>query len=306
VISRSSGRCRCRTLHHYDERGLLKPARIDDWTGYRFYSVEQLPRLNRILALKDLGFSLEQIGRLVDDDVPAEQLRGMLALKQAEIERQLTAGRTRLLRVEARLRQIEQEGEPSPYEIVLKKTSPQTIASTRTTVPTLEDMPALRCDLYDELYEALERRRVEPGTPEFALYHTVEYLERDIDMEAAVAVDGPRGAGPEGGGDRPAFRELPAVREMASVVHEGAPGRSRRRSPRSSVGSGRTATPRRAPTASCTSTGARTTCSAPTRPTSTPSSSRSRSPSGRYRPPVRPLSAFGHRPPGRCDRPVRA
>lgn len=215
------GQVSVRTLHHYDERGLLKPARIDDWTGYRFYSVEQLPRLNRILALKDLGFSLEQIGRLVDDDVPAEQLRGMLALKQAEIERQLTAGRTRLLRVEARLRQIEQEGEPSPYEVVLKKTSPLTIASTRTTVPTVEDMPALRCDLYDELYEALERRGVEPGTPEFALYHTVEYLERDIDMEAAVAVDGPRGAGPEGGGDRPAFRELPAVPEMASVVHEG-------------------------------------------------------------------------------------
>jgi len=215
------GQVSVRTLHHYDERGLLKPARIDDWTGYRFYSVEQLPRLNRILALKDLGFSLEQIGRLVDDDVPAEQLRGMLALKQAEIERQLTEGRTRLLRVEARLRQIEQEGEPSPYEVVLKKTAPQTIASTRTTVPTVEDMPALRCDLYDELYEALERRGVEPGTPEFALYHTVEYLERDIDMEAAVAVDGPRGAGPEGRGDRPAFRELPAVPEMASVVHEG-------------------------------------------------------------------------------------
>jgi DNA-binding transcriptional MerR regulator len=215
------GQVSVRTLHHYDERGLLKPARIDDWTGYRFYSVEQLPRLNRILALKDLGFSLDQIGRLVDDDVPAEQLRGMLALRQAEIERQLTAGRTRLLRVEARLRQIEQEGEPSPYEVVLKRTAPQTIASTRTTVPTLEDMPTFRCDLYDELYGSLERRRVEPGTPEFALYHTVEYLERDIDMEAAVAVDGPRGAGPEGGGDRPAFRELPAVPEMASVVHEG-------------------------------------------------------------------------------------
>ena len=215
------GQVSVRTLHHYDERGLLKPARIDDWTGYRFYSVGQLPRLNRILALKDLGFSLDQIGRLVDDDVPAEQLRGMLALKQAEIERQLTEGRTRLLRVEARLRQIEQEGEPSPYEVVLKKTAPQTIASTRTTVPTLEDMPTFRCDLYDELYGSLKRHRVEPGTPEFALYHTVEYLERDIDMEAAVAVDGPRGVGPEGGGNRLAFRELPAVREMASVVHEG-------------------------------------------------------------------------------------
>lgn len=215
------GQVSVRTLHHYDERGLLKPARIDDWTGYRFYSVEQLPRLNRILALKDLGFSLDQIGRLVDDDVPAEQLRGMLALKQAEIERQLSAGRTRLLRVEARLRQIEQEGEPSPYEVVLKKTAPQTVASTRTTVPTLEDMPTIRCDLYDELYESLERRRVEPGTPEYALYHTVEYMDRDIDMEAAVAVNGGAERSPDDADDRLAFRVLPAVREMASVVHEG-------------------------------------------------------------------------------------
>ena len=215
------GQVSVRTLHHYDERGLLKPARIDDWTGYRFYSVEQLSRLNRILALKDLGFSLDQIGRLVDDDVPAEQLRGMLALKQAEIERQLTEGQTRLLRVEARLKQIEQEGEPSPYEIVLKKTAPRTIASTRTTVPTLEDMPTHRCDLYDDLYDSLERRRVEPGTPEYALYHTVEYLDRDIDMEAAVAVEGASQARFDDAGDRLVFRELSAVREMASVVHEG-------------------------------------------------------------------------------------
>lgn len=212
------GQVSVRTLHYYDERGLLKPAEIDDWTGYRFYSVEQLPRLNRILALKDLGFSLDQIGRLVDDDVPAEQLRGMLALRQAEIERQLTEGRTRLLRVEARLKQIEQEGEPSPYEVVLKRTTPQTIASTRTTVPTLEDMQTLRCNLYDELYDSLERRGVKPGKPEFALYHTVEYMDRDIDMEAAVAV-APRVL--SDGVDRLVFRELPAVREMASVVHEG-------------------------------------------------------------------------------------
>ena len=86
------GQVSVRTLHHYDERGLSKPAETDGWTGYRFYSVDQLPRLHRILALKDLGFSLDQIGRLVEDDVPAEQLRGMLALKQAEIERQLTQG----------------------------------------------------------------------------------------------------------------------------------------------------------------------------------------------------------------------
>ena len=61
-----------KTLRYYDDIGLLKPMRVDEWTGYRYYSVEQLPRLNRILALKALGLSLEQIGRLLDDDLSAE------------------------------------------------------------------------------------------------------------------------------------------------------------------------------------------------------------------------------------------
>ncbi len=215
------GQVSVRTLHHYDDRGLLKPAEIDDWTGYRFYSVDQLPQLNRILALKDLGFSLDQISRLVSDDVPAEQLRGMLTLKQAEIERQLTMGQTRLLRVEARLKQIEQEGKPSPYEVVLKKVEAQRIASARTVVPTLEDMPTYRCDIYDRLYESLEDRRIEPGVPEYALYHDVEYMDRDIDMEAAVAVDAAVADDGKPPDDGLMFGELPAVREMASVVHQG-------------------------------------------------------------------------------------
>ena len=212
-----------RTLHHYDDRGLLKPAEIDDLTGYRFYSVDQLPRLNRILALKDLGFSLDQIGRLVQDDLPAEQLRGMLTLKQAEIERQLTEGQTRLMRVEARLKQIEQEGEPSPYEVVLKKTTPRKIASTREVVPTLEDMAIYRCRLYDELYDLLEQNGVAPSTPEYALYHDTEHVEQDIDMEAAVAVDRVPDAPSVTEDGRLTFRKLPAVREMASVVHQGSP-----------------------------------------------------------------------------------
>ena len=53
-----------KTLRYYDEVGLLHPAKVDDFTGYRYYSFDRLSRLHRILALKDLGFSLEQIGRL--------------------------------------------------------------------------------------------------------------------------------------------------------------------------------------------------------------------------------------------------
>ena len=106
------GQVSIRTLRLYDELGLLRPAQIDRFTSYRFYTIDQLPRLNRILALKDLGLSLEQIGDLLRRDLPVDQLRGMLMLKQSEIEQQMQGIQQQMRRVEARLKQIEQEGQP--------------------------------------------------------------------------------------------------------------------------------------------------------------------------------------------------
>ncbi len=101
------GRISVKTLHHYDDIGLLKPAHVDVATGYRYYTLDQLPRLNRILALKDLGFSLEQIASLLNEPLAVAELRGMLRLKRAELQRLVQAEQARLNRVEARLKQIE-------------------------------------------------------------------------------------------------------------------------------------------------------------------------------------------------------
>ena len=57
-----------KTLRHYDRIGLLKPDRVDDWTGYRYYSGSQLPRMRRILRLKALGLSLEEIRSAVGEN----------------------------------------------------------------------------------------------------------------------------------------------------------------------------------------------------------------------------------------------
>src|SRR5512139_3523105 len=152
------GQVSIRTLRLYDEMGLLKPAQIDKFTGYRYYAIEQLPRLNRILALKGLGLSLEQIGDLLKRDLPADQLRGLLTLKQAEIEQQMQAMQAQLRRVAARLTQIEREGKPPQYEVVLKSVEAQTIASCRRSVPDLAVMTDLRCEMYRLLYRWLTDR----------------------------------------------------------------------------------------------------------------------------------------------------
>ena len=122
-----------RMLRHYDKLGLLEPGYTDRFTGYRYYTVDQLPRLNRIVALNDLGLTLAQIADLLrkDDKLPPEQLRGMLVLRQAELERELGEKRWQLAQVEARLQQIEQENNPDPYEVVIKGLGSVPVASLR-------------------------------------------------------------------------------------------------------------------------------------------------------------------------------
>jgi DNA-binding transcriptional MerR regulator/effector-binding domain-containing protein len=109
-----------RTLRHYDEIGLLQPAKVDSGTGYRSYSASQLGELNRIIALKDLGFSLTQAGKLLSG-ITIEELRGMLALRRAQLEQELDEYTTRLRGVEARLRYIEGENAMPADDITVKK-----------------------------------------------------------------------------------------------------------------------------------------------------------------------------------------
>ena len=214
------GQVSIRTLRLYDEMNLLKPAQIDKFTGYRYYSIEQLPRLNRILALKDLGLSLEQIGDLLKRDLPADQLRGMLTLKQAEIAQQVQAMQAQMRRVEARLKQIEREGKPPQYEVVIKSVEAQTIASCRRVVPDLSEMQAYRCDMYETLYRWLADNHIEVQEPELAIYHLAEYDEHNIDMELGTPIDR-RMVNVYAPPDAIVIHELPAVESLASVVHKG-------------------------------------------------------------------------------------
>jgi DNA-binding transcriptional MerR regulator len=113
-----------RTLRHYDEIGLLRPARVDPYSGYRTYSADQLGQLNRIVALKELGLSLAQVKRLMGG-ITLEELQGMLTLRRAQLEQELDERKDKLLGVEARLRYIAMEGAMPADDIVAKKIAAQ-------------------------------------------------------------------------------------------------------------------------------------------------------------------------------------
>jgi DNA-binding transcriptional MerR regulator len=173
-----------KTLRYYDELGLLKPVEVDRFTGYRYYSADQLPRLNRILALKDLGLSLEQIARLLNEKLTVEQMRGMLRLKQIEAHARVRDEQERLARMETRLRQIEEEGKMPTYEVVVKKVPALRVASIRDTIPAYSQQQ----QLWHELDAYLTHQRLHVTRPCFALYHDTEYRERAVDAQVCFPV----------------------------------------------------------------------------------------------------------------------
>lgn len=117
-----------RQLRFYDEIGLFKPHVVED-NGRRFYSASQLAELNRILVLQQLGFSLEQIRKLVQENISLHELQGMLKLKQAESERRLEEEQQRYLAIASRLKQIERSGAQEPLNVVLKAVPEQQVLS---------------------------------------------------------------------------------------------------------------------------------------------------------------------------------
>lgn len=153
-------------LRHYDQLGLLPPAHVDERTGYRYCSAQQLMRLNRIQAFRDLGFTLEQIVSSLGEDIPPAQIRGMFRLKQAEIRQLMDTQQARLARIETRLRQIEREGALPPYEVVLKHAASHTVASIREVIS-----PSRLPDLFRELDEYLSYYGIAPSRPHSVLWN---------------------------------------------------------------------------------------------------------------------------------------
>jgi DNA-binding transcriptional MerR regulator len=108
------GRVSPRMLRHYDAIGLLRPAAVDPATGYRFYRASQLGQLNRILVLKDLGVTLEQLRAILDGHVNVDQLEGMLRLRQAQLRAQIAADTDRLASIVVKLAIAASQEEASP------------------------------------------------------------------------------------------------------------------------------------------------------------------------------------------------
>ncbi|GAB1824115.1 MerR family transcriptional regulator [Herbidospora sp. RD11066] len=209
------GRVSVRMLRHYDALGLLTPARVDPATGYRSYEAAQLSRLNRLVALKDLGFTLQQIRGVLDDKVGVAELQGMLRLRRAELEAQVLADGIRLRGVEARLQIIEKEG-VMPADVVVKSVPPVRVAELSAVAESYQSEhigPVIQ-PLYPELIARLNKAGVEIAGPGIA------YYESAADGGVKIHASFPVSVAPDPAYDFDVV-DLPGIERAATIIHHG-------------------------------------------------------------------------------------
>ncbi len=216
-----------RLLRHYDDIGLLKPALVDSDSNYRYYAVDQLPTLHRILALKELGLSLEEIKKLLEAHLSASELRGMLLLKQAELRQRVREEQQRLDRVEERLKLIHSADVSHLPEVILKSQSALPMISVKGYVA-VNTSPA---PFFRDTYQMLKKHPLWASVQAMlGVYHCGFGQEREIThrtgqrlMEAVYVLDKPIQAEihyKEGRCFESGF--LPAYPTLASAIHQGA------------------------------------------------------------------------------------
>ncbi|GLY14007.1 MerR family transcriptional regulator [Kineosporia rhizophila] len=211
------GRVSVRMLRHYDRLGLLRPAAVDPATGYRSYEAAQLSRLNRIVALKDLGFTLERVRSILDEEVDAGELRGMLRLRRAELEEQVRLDTARLTQVEARLSVIEREGAMPTQDVQVKPVPQVRLAQLSGEAESFEPdaVGPVIGPLYQQLHERMEKAGVTSTGPGVAWYEqrpggegVIVHAGCPVDLEPDPAYD---------------FEvvDLPGLEQAATILHHG-------------------------------------------------------------------------------------
>ena len=201
-----------KTLRHYEQKGLLLPDEVDEWTGYRYYSIDQMQRLQSIRDMQRLGFSLEEIKDLLDDDSSTPSIRQMdEKINETErLLRQLVARRERLLNWRDSRKQI-----TTMEKFSIQSLPSIIVASHREVIP---NYAAIGPMCYEKIGPEMQRLGCKCPPPGycFTVEHNKEYTPTDIDIEYCEQVE-------EMGHDSAIiqFKRLPEVPKALCMKHVG-------------------------------------------------------------------------------------
>ena len=201
-----------KTLRHYEQKRLLIPEEVDEWTGYRYYSIEQMQKLQNTRDLQRLGFSLDEIKELCESyscTPTISQLTEKIEETEAQL-RKLIARRNQLIdwrNARKQMKKMEKFSIQSLPEII--------VASHREVLP---DYAAIGPMCINKIAPEMQRLGCKCPPPGycFTVEHDREYKPTDVDIEYCEQVE-------EMGEDSAViqFKRLPAVPKALCMKHVG-------------------------------------------------------------------------------------
>lgn len=173
-----------RMLRYYDKMGLLKPAQIDPWTGYRLYSAEQIPALNKIVFLRDSGFNVGEIAEAISN-WDRDHIIGHLDSKYTEIEKTILTEQEKLRKIRLAKAELTQNRSEMHYQVTMKSIPSYQVLSYRKIIP---DYYAEGI-MWNKMVQFADRHSITLYNDTFSIYHDMEYKEKDVDVELCALVE---------------------------------------------------------------------------------------------------------------------
>lgn len=173
-----------RMLRYYDKMGLLKPAQIDPWTGYRMYSADQIPILNKIIYLRDSGFQVAEIMQILKTEDSSEMPR-QLDKKYLEIKKRIQEEQEKLKKIELAQKELLSGQGEMHYQVLTKSIPSYQVLSLRRVIPNYY----AEGELWKELSEFAVREKAVLLNETFSIYHDLEYKEEQVDVELCAIVE---------------------------------------------------------------------------------------------------------------------
>ena len=199
-----------RMLRYYDEKELLKPAEIDAFTGYRYYREDQLPVIGRIVALRDMGFSLAAIGEMLKNGDDPERTLAFLRVRRAELEALSVDTQQKLRLLDTAMEWLGKD-KTMKYDVVIRTLPERYAACVRMKIPSYDDEGMV----WSVLCSETAGMNLIPDDPCYCAvaFYDGEYKESDVDVEAQKTV---KGHYPDT--ERVRFRMLPPVTFASATV----------------------------------------------------------------------------------------
>ncbi|MDY5912945.1 MAG: MerR family transcriptional regulator [Inconstantimicrobium porci] len=176
-----------RMLRYYDEIGLLKPMSVDKFTGYRMYSAEQIPLLQKILMLRDSKFKISEIQDIVNHHEEVNMV-DILEKKKLSIQEEINREKQRIANIDNTINEIENNNLDIHCNINFKKVDEILILSVRDIIPTYNDEGIL----WDRLYNFIQEENIAVKHQMYdnvAIYHDIEHKDKNVDVEVGVTVN---------------------------------------------------------------------------------------------------------------------